>query len=41
MNGSIENDGGLASIVFMQIIGKVLNQQTLQMFDEVVDLNKL
>lgn len=41
MNGSVENDGGLASVVFLQILGKILNQQKLEMFDDVIDLNKL
>lgn len=41
LNGSLEYDGGLASVVFLQIIGKVLNQQTLEMFDETIDVNEL
>lgn len=41
MNGSIEFDGALSSVVFLQILGKIFDREKLNMFDETIDLNKL
>ena len=41
MNSSVEFDGGLPSVVFLQILGKVFDRSKLDMFDETIDLNTL
>lgn len=38
-NGTPEYDGGQSSVVWLQIIGKALNRQTLTFFGEEIDLN--
>ncbi len=41
LNGSVKNDGALPSIVLLQIIGRVLNREELDMFDERIVLGEL
>lgn len=38
-NGTPEYDGGQSSVVWLQIVGKVLNRQTVKIFGEEIDLN--
>lgn len=40
-NGTPEYDGGQSSIVWLQIVGKVLNLQTVEIFGDEIDLNDL
>lgn len=40
-NGTPEFDGGQSSIVHLQVLGKVFNTQTIEMFDSSIDLNDL
>ena len=41
LNGTPQYDGGQSSVVWMQIVGKVFNKQTVELFDDVIDLNEL
>lgn len=40
-NGTPQYDGGQSSIVWLQIVGKVLNRQTINIFGDEIDLNDL
>ena len=40
-NGTPQYDGGQSSIVWLQIVGKVLNRQTVNIFGDDIDLNDL
>ncbi|MEO0607403.1 MAG: serine hydrolase domain-containing protein [Pseudomonadota bacterium] len=40
-NGTPQYDGGQSSIVWLQVVGKFFDRQTVEMFDDVIDLNDL